>query len=1055
MELSDTKENEINLQVDVENGVTTTQQEISIEYEEERDIDHSIVYDRRSRCRWYMIYVLLIIDAVLIGRFVCLPLVLWQTLEGPVLITTLPFAALLFLDSMFKLILIITRSTLGQPSIFQTHEWFNLKYTNQGEDNENYTMFENKSTVIQKVLISRKIAAICYLCWFPISIFMTFVIFAISLFGVFILYTEPDGYVVAGREDQYDLAIASSLFSGLSFIVQSLIATFLSILLCCNQKCCCCKCSCCCCESFACLSSHGTTTTSSSNSDTTGTSATEQIMELTVENSTSSESAIGTNVTDIDIGPQSDTGDESVTDEQKEWEKNLRMNQVRAVAGGLWTLYGIFAFVLLVTCMHLTFYAWFYHTDQQASYADCDPILIGTCALPFPSSHWLVNDTSTPSGYRVQVGDHTLPFTRRQVFMSPALLNTHDGFSLHSPLLWHLEGEDVPDSQLVNFQNIDKSLLLNSSTLLLHLDSAKLHPHFSEVDYLRGIDAQGPYTGYSSRGVPRYPAYMMPAKALYPNATYIAVVKGLRDTSGVLLSATALTKDYVAAYGGDSAALVRVKAEEDGGERYARFASPGGAFASLQSLGVNLANIQLLWDFRTTSTQSVQLQVTSVRDLALQRVQEALNTENPNGVGLYRRTWLDKTDDCSNTGSGSGDDMAARAYYRVNVPWFLRSEDRGLGKNGDEFIKEFLEPGFNISEIPIGGNIGLSIGVSCAFVRSKSDLNSNKGIIEYGHGLFEDRSAPLEWTWFREVNNWQYGISWAMEWRGFSRYDILEALHTMAYNTDYVESIEAGMLQTIANKVAAKEILKYILEEDASSLSLSGLAPPPASLRSSYYGVSMGAILGGGYIPLMQIPRSVNIIGGSVFSFILGRSHLFTFYGPVMDLQFYNRMDCRIALSIWQAFIEPFESGAWSNRTISSTTSPTEGLQMLLQIVNGDTTVSTIAGHMQARNFGMANMAPALFSVSGLENEIAPYLAISGNTERSLFNTEYTEEANAVPANSQIPEPSRAHFCLPQDDNIQAQGAYFLYNQMVTNPCGNTANGCIVAAKADCDLPVG
>ena len=52
MELSDTKENEINLQVDVENGVTTTQQEISIEYEEERDIDHSIVYDRRSRCRW-------------------------------------------------------------------------------------------------------------------------------------------------------------------------------------------------------------------------------------------------------------------------------------------------------------------------------------------------------------------------------------------------------------------------------------------------------------------------------------------------------------------------------------------------------------------------------------------------------------------------------------------------------------------------------------------------------------------------------------------------------------------------------------------------------------------------------------------------------------------------------------------------------------------------------------------------------------------------------------------------------------------------------------------
>ena len=42
----------------------------------------------------------------------------------------------------------------------------------------------------------------------------------------------------------------------------------------------------------------------------------------------------------------------------------------------------------------------------------CDPLDPALCALPFPSSHFLVEDASTPTGLRLNFGPTTLPSNR-------------------------------------------------------------------------------------------------------------------------------------------------------------------------------------------------------------------------------------------------------------------------------------------------------------------------------------------------------------------------------------------------------------------------------------------------------------------------------------------------------------------------------------------------------------------------------------------------------------------------------------------------------------------
>lgn len=82
---------------------------------------------------------------------------------------------------------------------------------------------------------------------------------------------------------------------------------------------------------------------------------------------------------------------------------------------------------------------------------------------------------------------------------------------MSAPILWHLD--DVRSADLVSFEYVERSVLKNSSTLIVRMDTLDAHPHFTETDHLD----DDPNTRI---------LYSVPATALQCNTTYIVIVKG-------------------------------------------------------------------------------------------------------------------------------------------------------------------------------------------------------------------------------------------------------------------------------------------------------------------------------------------------------------------------------------------------------------------------------------------------------------------------------------------------------------------------------------------------
>src|SRR5688572_26929047 len=59
----------------------------------------------------------------------------------------------------------------------------------------------------------------------------------------------------------------------------------------------------------------------------------------------------------------------------------------------------------------------------------CNPFGGANCIVPWPSAVYEVDDSSTPTGRRIDVPADALPVNIDDIAIEPALLNARDGFS--------------------------------------------------------------------------------------------------------------------------------------------------------------------------------------------------------------------------------------------------------------------------------------------------------------------------------------------------------------------------------------------------------------------------------------------------------------------------------------------------------------------------------------------------------------------------------------------------------------------------------------------------
>lgn len=301
------------------------------------------------------------------------------------------------------------------------------------------------------------------------------------------------------------------------------------------------------------------------------------------------------------------------------------------------------ALVCVTITLHLFLQSNYYEAEDTASYSGCDPMVPKACTLPYPSSHFLTPDASTVTGYRVNMQRDTLPFTKRGVHISPRIINTYDGFSVSAPILWHIKG--VRHTELTSLTDISQSLLWNCTTLLIDTSTFSLHSHFTEKDYL----------DYKSNRM----SYIMPSRAMYYNTTYLAVVQSLTNARGEPLKPSSLMQSYINAYMSNSTSF-------DDDNRYLRFRDI--YFPQLESRGVSISGIQLMWDFHTASQESLLNLVTSV-NASTRHIMNSLPPDQP-----YKRLSL-VHNECGKLGSEQDEGkMASVAYYRIHAPLYLQNQ---------------------------------------------------------------------------------------------------------------------------------------------------------------------------------------------------------------------------------------------------------------------------------------------------------------------------------------------------------------------------------------------
>ncbi|MBS2025568.1 MAG: hypothetical protein JST92_24480, partial [Deltaproteobacteria bacterium] len=262
---------------------------------------------------------------------------------------------------------------------------------------------------------------------------------------------------------------------------------------------------------------------------------------------------------------------------------------------------------------------------------DCDPLVPTQCGFPFPSNVYLTDDATTPTGKHVHFGKTTLPKYFKVAHMDRALYEDLDGFSPASAPLMHLPGATLTGCAGQN--DIGTSLTATSPTVLIEADTGTLVPHWVEFDK-------------STTDTNDQTFMMRPAVRLKDATRYIVAIRNIKNASGMALTPSPV---FQALRDGTPSNDLSVEP---------RRALYTDIFAKLSAAGVAKTDLQLAWDFTTSSKANHTQWMIAMRDDALGKVGTdgpaytiTKKTDNPNSYirlrieGTFKAPlYLDKAD---------------------------------------------------------------------------------------------------------------------------------------------------------------------------------------------------------------------------------------------------------------------------------------------------------------------------------------------------------------------------------------------------------------------------
>ena len=498
--------------------------------------------------------------------------------------------------------------------------------------------------------------------------------------------------------------------------------------------------------------------------------------------------------------------------------------------------------------------------------ADCDVILPGyaytktigglppACALPWPSSLYLKEDSTRKTGYTLQFGNRSLPENKQSVAIDPAPYRKRDGYSVGTPILLTIPGLDL--SAFASESSIEKSLASDAPLLLLEVTAAgaKRIPYWIESDQ---------YDQESSQPT----LFVRPAQILKEATRYVVALRTIKDRAGKTIPpspAFARLRD------GNTANIAALK------DRQARFDK---TFQLLEGQGIPRSSLTLAWEFVTASSESMHSDLLAMRDDALANV----GGKGPELV-VEKVTEYAKTND--GTGRPVDEYIGLELQGSFEVPNYLENAKIG-GFDGSQIHRDGKElpraqgtrkPHFWV-RIPHNALGGVP-----------------HGLVMYGHGLL-NAGDEVDAGYNGKIANDHKLIFFATNLLGMCEDDaipLLSILSELSRFRSLTDRLHQGMTEWVLLARAMRERLADLPIVQSKKIQVN-------KSELFYSGISQGGIFGGTFMAVTPDMTYGHLgVPGNNYNTLLQRSTDFNQFIPVLSSAYPDPVNQNVALAAIQ-----------------------------------------------------------------------------------------------------------------------------------------------------------
>jgi len=552
------------------------------------------------------------------------------------------------------------------------------------------------------------------------------------------------------------------------------------------------------------------------------------------------------------------------------------------------------------------------HTDN------CDNTNPHHCLLPFPSGAFLIEDSNTVTGYRLNIPGSAIPDSGSAVSESFSIFNYKDGNSPSSQIFTTFER--TPDvSDLASQHNIPLSLDANHGTVLLNMDSGQVLPHWVEVSARTQEDEPTLVHIRSIRG-------------LEHDTQYAVAFRGLQDENGDEIGASLAFSS------------LRDMLITDSPDIESRRSGYDAMFDTLEDVGFERMSLQAAWWFHTASTESITGDLIAMRDDASQRLGQG-------GIGCN----VTSVDD----DYGGDDTTFRRIKGTITTPHYIESiYPPTLMRRDSEGTPQFT---FN-SEVVF----------TIAIPQSAADSGTPVPLVVLGHGFLGNGEGMV--SGFRGWGNEHGYATIGTDFKGWSSDGDFDAITFGLMNVNYLQHQAERLQQSIINHLAMIRTIKGVCS-DISEFHHEGVNLVDSSGDLNYMGVSLGGIRGPSMLSLIpELDRGVLFVAGSSFSFIAERSTQYTQFEVLFghEMAYPSTNDRSILLALMQSMWDSTEAETYLAFREGGLNGKLNPYEMLYIVSINDAQVTILSADRAARTSGIPVVDNSTYHPYALEVAQAP-----------------------------------------------------------------------------------